>query len=87
MENSEKFDAREYYDIHPCPNPPHEFRIGKLIGEWQIAQDHWSFLLGDDSDPKSSCMDCWFHVGRHKRLQITLYNVIIYKLKITIGFV
>lgn len=87
MNDTEKFDARKFYDVHPCPNPPHEFKIGNLMGEWQIAQDCWSYLLGDNTDSRSTCVDCWVHIGKHKRLQITCYNVIIYKLKITIGFI
>jgi hypothetical protein len=25
-----------------CPNPQHEFHIGKLVIDWQIAQDYWA---------------------------------------------
>jgi hypothetical protein len=37
---------REYWqargELYPCPNPAHDFRIGRWIVRWQLAQDAWS---------------------------------------------
>lgn len=40
--------AREVFEasgrLTKCPNPPHEFQMGRIIGEWRIAATCWSTL-------------------------------------------
>lgn len=30
-----------------CPNPAHQFKIGRLIGQWRWAADCWSTVTAD----------------------------------------
>lgn len=43
--------SRQHFEamgrLYPCPNPPHEFSLGRLIGQWQWAKESWGHI--DDS--------------------------------------
>ena len=40
--------SRQHFEatgqLFPCPNPAHEFSVGRLIGSWQWAKTAWSHM-------------------------------------------
>ncbi len=30
--------------LYKCPNPPHAFKFWRVVGEWQIASNSWSYV-------------------------------------------
>ena len=38
----------EYFNIKPCPNPVHSFRIWNMLVHWQIAADEWALVESPD---------------------------------------
>ena len=80
MVNQEQL--KKHFDIHPCPNPIHEFEYGRLIGQWQMAQEYWSQLVGETRQ------DIWFSVYRLKSIEgLVGHCVVIWKFKLIFGFV
>lgn len=35
---------RERGDLFDCPNPPHSFSVGPMIGQWRWADTCWSSI-------------------------------------------
>lgn len=44
MSTDFKRQWQERGDLFDCPNPPHEFSIGPLIGQWRWASSCWSSI-------------------------------------------
>lgn len=75
-------ELRKYFDLKKCPNPSHEFKIGKLMGEWIWAEECWSQLQGGKLQT--------FFFSFHKietTDNLKAYSVVIWKLKIIWGFI
>lgn len=73
-------ELKLHFDLKKCMNPPHEFKIGNLIGEWQWANDKWSQLIGD------KLQTSWlsFHTTTNLN-STTIYCFTFWKLKLVIG--
>jgi hypothetical protein len=76
-------EAREYFEVTKCTNPVHSFKIGRLIGQWQIADDKW-ITITDRGDEVTH----WLRFGKHRAQEgATIYEIIVWKLSIIWGFV
>lgn len=56
MSIREQFEARG--ELGPSSNPPHRFRVGRLLVQWQVAKDCWAVL-----DDKGVLHNYWLHLG------------------------
>jgi len=68
--------------LYPCANRVHEFKIGRLIGEWQWAQDCWSEVSANGSMHN-------YALGIYSVNWLSglrAWKVIIWKLSIIFGF-
>ena len=73
-------ELRKHFDLKPCPNAPHEFEIGRLIGEWIWAEDCWSQLTQGRLQT--------FHFSLQRLDSVDgqrAYSLVIWKLKIIWG--
>lgn len=76
-------EARKYFEVTKCINPVHNFRIGRLIGQWQIANDMWITITDRGQE-----MTHWFRFGKLRDQEgATIYEVVVWKLMIVWGFV
>lgn len=81
-----KEEQKKFFNINKCPNKSHWIYVGNFaIIRWIIAEDYWSILC--DIDGKPHAMDMWLHFGRERHKRFKLYNLIIWKLSISIGFI
>jgi hypothetical protein len=75
-------ELRKIFDLKPCPNPGHEFKFGRLMGEWRRAADCWSQLVGD------KLQTLWFSIHTTKSTDnLTIYCLTVWKLKVIVGVV
>lgn len=75
--------AREYFEVTKCTNPVHSFKIGRLIGQWQIANDNWITITD-----KGQEMTHWFRFGKYRDQEgATIYEVVVWKFCVLWGFV
>lgn len=75
--------ARQYFEVTQCTNPRHDFRIGRLIGQWQIANDNWVTITD-----KGQELTHWFRFGKCRNQEgATIYEFVFWKLSIIWGFV
>ena len=73
-------ELRTHFDLKPCKNPPHAFRIWRLLGEWIWAGDCWSQLVGQHLQT--------MHVSFHSICCVNgtkAYSIVIWRLKIIWG--
>ena len=70
-------ELRSHYDLKPCPNAPHSFELGRLMGEWVWAEDSWSQLVGD----KLQTHYCAFTSSKNVHNTV-IYSFVIWKLKV-----
>lgn len=75
-------ELRKHFDLKPCPNPRHEFQVGKLFGEWVWAADCWASLV--DGRLKSYALSA--HSLKSESGQ-KAYVLIIWRLKIIWGWI
>ena len=76
-------NAREYFDTKSCTNPVHGFRLGKILGEWQIANDKWTHITDGNTE-----LTHWFRIGTVRNTEgQKLYEVVVGKLLIMWTFV
>ena len=75
-------ELRKIFDLKSCPNPAHEFKFGRLMGEWRWAEDCWSQLVGD------RLQTLWFSIHTTTSTdKLTIYCLTIWKLKVIVGVV
>ena len=68
-------------ELDPCPNPPHYFKIGRLIGQWQWAADCWSTVTASGTMHNYGLCVCTVNtLDGYKALQI-----IVGKLSVMLG--
>ena len=73
-------NIREHYGITDCPNPRHDFSIGRLVGVWQMASDYWCVLDG------SMRRNYVFHIGSVDDTGGSrIYQIYLWKLSIQFG--
>jgi hypothetical protein len=68
--------------LYPCPNPSHDFKIGKLVGQWTMAEDCWSIVTSTGNMHN-------YLIGIHTIEWLTgekAFSITIWKLKIIMGF-
>ena len=70
-------ELRAHFDLKPCPNPAHAFSLGKLMGEWRIAEDDWSQLVGQNLQT----LLLSYHTTKSTS-GIVLHSITIFRLKI-----
>jgi hypothetical protein len=76
-----KDELRKHYDLKPCTNKNHEFKIGKLMGEWIWANDHWSQLVDD------KLQTLWFSIHTTETVDgLKIHSFTCWKLKVIVGF-
>lgn len=77
------YEARKYFDVKPCTNPPHPFKIGRMVGQWCIANDTWITITD-----KGREMTHWVRFGKMRdQDDATIYEIVIWKLSIMWGFI
>lgn len=75
--------AREHFKITTCTNPKHNFRFGKLIGQWQIANDMWVNITDGGNE-----ITHWIRLGKFRdQDNAIIYELVIWKLSVIWGFV
>ena len=76
-------DARKYFEVTKCTNPTHDFKIGNLIGQWQIANDIWVTITDRGNE-----LTHWVRFGKRRDQDgHTIYEIIVWKLSIIWGFI
>lgn len=73
-------ELRTHFDLKPCPNPKHLFKVGRLMGEWRWARDAWSQLVGETMQT--------LHLALHTTHAVdgtTIHSITIWKLKVIWG--
>lgn len=76
-------EARKYFEVTKCTNPKHDFKIGNLIGQWQIANDMWVTI-----NDRGRELTHWFRIGKCRDQEGgTIYEVVVWKLMIVWGFI
>ncbi len=74
--------AREYFKVTQCTNPMHPFRIGRMLGQWQIGNDPW-VTITDRGDEITH----WIRFGKLRDQEGgTVYELVLGKLMIAWGF-
>lgn len=77
-----KDELRKHYDLKPCANKTHEFKFGKLMGEWIWAEDCWSQLVDD------KLQTFWFSIHTTETVDgLKIYSLTAWKLKVIIGII
>jgi hypothetical protein len=80
--NLTKDELRLHYDLKKCSNPSHEFKIGKLMGEWIWAEDCWAQLVDD------KLQTFWFSIHTTETVdRLKIYCLTVWKLKVIVGIV
>lgn len=65
-------------DLFPCPNPPHEFDVGRITGQWQWAKDAWSVV-----DSKGDLLTYAFAANSLRTPDgLKAYTVVLWRLKV-----
>ena len=68
--------------LYPCPNPTHDFQIGRLMGQWTWAKDSWS-----EVNSNGNLQTNFIRIGYLETLEgLKGYNMILWKLNIIFGF-
>jgi len=80
-------ETREFWaskgKLYPRPNHPHDFKIGRIMGYWQWADDCWSYI-----DSSGSMQNFLFHVGTVENKNGTkVYKLILWKFILMIGLI
>ena len=76
-------EARKYFEVTRCTNPAHSFKIGNLIGQWQIANDMWVTITDRGQE-----LTHWFRFGKCRDQEgHTIYEFVFWKLSIIWGFI
>lgn len=79
-------ELKKHFDLNKSPRPIHEFSFGKVFGQWQMATDYWSQLVGTGMGAYRQ--DIWFGVYRIKSIDGYYGHVLtIWRLKVIFGFV
>lgn len=69
--------------LSKCPNPPHDFQIGRVVGSWSWAKDAWSTL----SDTGFMHTD-YVSVGRTEAVDGTRWAyIVVWKLSVFVAVV
>lgn len=84
---AEMIAAMEHFEsnrkLFPCPNPPHSFRLGRLIWQFRWASEAWTNLSS-----RGHLQTHWLKVGKSENIEGTvIYTVIVGKASIIFGFV
>ncbi len=82
MNKLTELELKAHFDLKPCTNPYHDFKFGRLMGQWQIANDCWSQLCGQHMQTQHFC---YYGIKDVKGLKG--YVLVIGKLKVIWGFV
>lgn len=77
--------SREHFEavgkLYPCPNPRHEFSIGRMIGQWQWAKEAWSHM-----NDTGNLVTTWLGVSKTETPDgLCLVSVTIWKLCVIAG--
>jgi hypothetical protein len=67
--------------LYPCPNPPHDFQVGRLMGQWTWAEDCWSEVSSN-----GHLHNIYFRCCSIETLSgLKSYSLTVWKLNIIIG--
>lgn len=81
LEAREEWKARG--KLYSCPNPTHDFEVGRLMGQWTMADDCWSTVTGD-----GNLRNDFFKIGTVHTLDgYKGYQLILWKFNIIFGVV
>ena len=77
--------SRQYFTdagkLFPCPNPPHEFSVGRLLGQWRWAKESWSHM-----NDAGNLVTTWIGITRTETPDgVWLVSITIWKLCVIIG--
>lgn len=77
--------GRKYFEtagkLYPCPNPPHEFELGRIIGQWRWAKDSWG-----DTNNSGNLVTTWLGISKIENPDgLCLVSVVIWKLLFMFG--
>jgi hypothetical protein len=75
-------EARKHFKVTPCTNPTHSFKIGRMMGQWRVANDIWVTITD-----KGQEMTHWFRFGKLRDQDgETIYELVVWKLSVVWGF-
>jgi hypothetical protein len=78
--------ARQQFEqqgkLYPCPNKEHRFKLWRVVGQWQWAQDRWSTLTD-----AGVLQNDFLRIGAIETTDgIKAYSVVVWKLSLMFGF-
>ena len=81
----ERFRAKG--DLWPCPNKAHDFKIGKLIGQWQWAADCWSDVTEGVDGEAGKLVNYGLFIGTITSIEDRVaYKIVVWKFRLIFAF-
>jgi hypothetical protein len=69
--------------LYQCPNKPHDFQVGRLVGTWSWAKDCWSTLTAS-----GHLQNNFLLIGTTHHVDgMRIYKVIVWKFSLMFGFI
>lgn len=73
---------KERGELYPCPNPSHPFQIGRLMGQWQWANDCWSSVSATGVMSNYGLCFCTLNTLNG----VKVYKIIVWRLSVLLAF-
>jgi|ERR1035437_2227226 hypothetical protein len=91
VEASKGFNTRERFrakgDLWNCTNPAHDFQLGKLMGQWQWANECWSEITEGLDGKEGKMLNFGLCLGKVIGIDDRyFYKIIIWRFRLIFAF-